>query len=243
MATAWIGTSGWSYDHWSPVLYPPGLPPAKRRDVYVSQFDTVELNASFYRWPPTARFAMWQRALPEGFRMSVKAPRGLTHGRRLYGPEWWLERIASGWRALGERAAVLLVQLPPDLERDDARLSWFLDRVPGGIPVACEFRHPSWHVEPVRDLLASRGAAYVVLSGAHLPCQLWATTGLVYLRLHGPSATDLYAGCYPDADLYWWSRRIREWLEQGRDVYAYFNNDGFGHAVRNAGGLRWYVGQ
>ena len=80
---AWIGTSGWSYDHWDDVLYH-GARPADRLGIYTSEFATVELNASFYRWPRDASFASWQRRLPEGFRMTVKAPRALTHARKLY---------------------------------------------------------------------------------------------------------------------------------------------------------------
>ena len=89
-----IGTSGWSYDHWDGVLYPPGLPPWERLGRYVQEFDTVELNASFYRWPRESTFAGWRRRLPPGFGMSVKASRGLTHAKRLYAPEAWSERIA-----------------------------------------------------------------------------------------------------------------------------------------------------
>ena len=74
-----IGTSGWSYDHWDGVLYPPGTPPRDRLAHYVRRFSTVELNASFYRWPRDASFASWRRRLPAGFALSVKAPRGLTH--------------------------------------------------------------------------------------------------------------------------------------------------------------------
>ena len=108
-----IGTSGWSYDHWEDVLYPPGTPPRDRLAHYVQRFATVELNSSFYRWPRDATFAGWRRRLPEGFLLSVKAPRGLTHGKRLYGPEVWVERIARSWHELGDRRAVLLVQLAP----------------------------------------------------------------------------------------------------------------------------------
>ncbi|HYO18556.1 MAG TPA: DUF72 domain-containing protein, partial [Dermatophilaceae bacterium] len=100
-----IGTSGWSYDHWEGVLYPPGLPPSDRLAHYVAEFDTVELNASFYRWPRDSTFASWQRRLPAGFGMSVKASRGLSHAKRLYQPEVWVERIARSWRALGDRQA------------------------------------------------------------------------------------------------------------------------------------------
>jgi uncharacterized protein YecE (DUF72 family) len=95
-----VGTSGWSYDHWADVLYPPGLPVAKRLARYVEEFDTVELNASFHRWPRDAAFTSWQRRLPAGFRLSVKAPRALTHARKLYAPEYWVRRITATWDRL-----------------------------------------------------------------------------------------------------------------------------------------------
>jgi len=231
---AHIGTSGWSYDHWAGVLYPPGLPPARRLQAYTDAFRTVELNASFYRWPPTRNFTGWRERLPEGFLMSVKAPRGLTHARRLAEPELWAERIADRWRALGPRAGMLLAQLHPAHERDDARLDAFLAALHPTIPVAVEFRHPTWHVEEVFQLLERRGAAYCVMSGARLPCILRATARQVYVRFHGPSDEHLYAGSYSDDDLRWWADRIREWEGGGHEVYAYFNNDGEGHAVRNA---------
>ena len=237
-----VGTSGWSYDHWDGVLYPPGTPPRDRLAHYVRRFGTVELNASFYRWPRTATFAGWRDRLPEGFRLSVKAPRGLTHAKRLYAPEAWVERITAAWHELDGRRAVLLVQLHPAAARDDARLEYFLALVPDWVRVAVEFRHPSWHVEEVFALLERHGAAYCVLSGAGLPCVLRATAPFVYVRLHGPDDAFLYAGSYPDADLRWWADRIAEWARSGRDVYAYFNNDGHGHAVRNAETLRALTG-
>ena len=98
-----IGTSGWSYDHWTDVLYPAGLPVSKRLARYVEEFDTVELNASFYRWPRDAAFTGWRQRLPDGFTMSVKAHRGLTHFRRLKSPEPWVERFERCWKALGDR--------------------------------------------------------------------------------------------------------------------------------------------
>jgi uncharacterized protein YecE (DUF72 family) len=208
----------------------------------VRRFDTVELNASFYRWPRTATFASWCRRLPPGFGLSVKAPRGLTHAKRLYAPEVWVERMTSCWHELGERRAVLLVQLHPAHERDDARLAHFLSLLPEWMRVAVEFRHPSWHVDEVFALLERHGAAYVVMSGAKLPCILRATAPFVYVRMHGPDREHLYAGSYPEADLRWWADRIGEWSAGGRDVYVYFNNDGHGHAVRDAEGLRRLVG-
>jgi uncharacterized protein YecE (DUF72 family) len=174
--------------------------------------------------------------------MVVKAPRGLTHARRLYEPEQWIERITAGWRELGPIARMLLVQLHPKHERDDARLDYFLGALPRDIPVAVEFRHPSWHVEPVFAILERHGAAYCVMSGAKLPCILRATAPTVYVRFHGPDHEHLYAGSYSDDDLRWWADRIREWEAAGHDVLAYFNNDGEGNAVRNAWTLRSFLG-
>jgi uncharacterized protein YecE (DUF72 family) len=232
--TVYVGTSGWSYDHWEPELYPPGLPPRDRLARYTAQFRTAELNSSFYRWPRPAAFASWRRRLPPGFLLSVKAPRGLTHGRKLYSPEPWIERLRDGWHELGDRRAVLLVQLPPGQPRDDARLEYFLRLIPPWMRLAVEFRHPSWHHDDVLALLEAHGAAYCVMSGADLPCLLRVTAGFAYARLHGPDHQHLYAGSYSDADLRWWADRCREWADDGRDVFVYFNNDGHAHAVRNA---------
>jgi uncharacterized protein YecE (DUF72 family) len=236
-----IGTSGWSYDHWTDVLYPPGTPASARLARYVQEFDTVELNASFYRWPKDSTFGGWRQRLPDGFTMSVKAHRGLTHFRRLKSPEPWVERFERCWNALGDRREALLVQLPPDQQRDDARLDYFLGLMPSWIKVAVELRHPSWNDPAVFELLERRDAAYVVTSGAKLPCILRATSDLVYVRMHGPDQNSLYAGSYSDDDLRWWVDRVLEWQGQGRNVDVYFNNDLGGNAVRNARTLKELV--
>jgi uncharacterized protein YecE (DUF72 family) len=233
-----IGTSGWSYDHWDGVLYPPGLPARDRLAVYVSTFATVELNASFYRWPRDPTFAGWRRRLPDGFVMSVKAPRGLTHAKRLYAPETWAGRIAAGWHELAERRGVLLVQLAPTQTRDDRRLDHFLGCLPWWIRVAVEFRHDSWVDDAVFNILERHGAAYCVMSGAGLPCVLRVTAPFVYVRLHGPAHDHLYGGSYSDDDVGWWADRIGGWERSGLEMFAYFNNDGGGNAVRNAITLR-----
>jgi uncharacterized protein YecE (DUF72 family) len=236
-----IGTSGWSYPHWDGVLYPPNLPPARRLAHYIQRFQTAELNASFYRWPSDAAFASWGR-MPNGFTLSVKAPRALTHARRLHQPEAWLARIASSLRRLGARRGVLLAQLPPTLSYDRERLAYFLSCVPRELRLCLEFRHPSWHHDETFTLLERHGAAYCVMSGAHLPCILRLTTDFAYVRLHGPDHHHLYGGSYSDDDMQWWADRIREWQAMGRDVFAYFNNDGNGNAVRNALTLRQMLG-
>jgi uncharacterized protein YecE (DUF72 family) len=145
----------------------------------------VELNASFYRWPRDNSFRSWARRLPNRFTMSVKAPRGLTHGAKLYRPERSLEWIGRCWHELGAVRGVLLIQLLAGLAPDDARLEYFLSCVPGWVRVAVEFRHHSWHDETVFALLERYGVGYCVVSGAGLPCVLRATAPFVYIRLHG----------------------------------------------------------
>jgi uncharacterized protein YecE (DUF72 family) len=236
-----IGTSGWSYDHWQGIVYPHGARLWDRLGYYVQQFQTVELNSSFYRWPKEAAFKSWQKRLPPHFLMSVKAPRYLTHVKRLYAPEAAMERIKNCWHILGDKRAVLLVQLSPKFALDFSRLQYFLHRVPHWMRVVIEFRHESWHRDEIFALLEQYGAAYCIMSGAYLPCILRATAPFVYIRLHGPDHHHLYAGSYADADLWWWAQRIREWEVQGKDVLVYFNNDGAGNAVRNAVSLRSMV--
>jgi uncharacterized protein YecE (DUF72 family) len=236
--TVRIGTSGWSYNHWKDVLYRPGLPAVRRLGRYTEVFDTVELNASFYRWPKDSTFAGWRDQLPDGFTMSVKAHRGLTHYRRLASPEPWIERFESCWQVLGDRHGMLLVQLHPEQQRDDARLESFLRSVPASIRVAVELRHPSWNDPAVFALLEGHRAAYVVMSGADLACVPRATADQVYVRMHGPEPATMYTGSYTSEDLRWWAGRIAEWDGEGRDVWMYFNNDLGGHAVRNALALK-----
>jgi uncharacterized protein YecE (DUF72 family) len=236
--TVRIGTSGWSYNHWTDVLYRPGLPAIQRLRRYTEVFDTVELNASFYRWPKDSTFAGWRDQLPDGFTMSVKAHRGLTHYRRLGSPEPWIERFESCWQVLGDRHGMLLVQLHPEQQRDDARLESFLRRVPASIRIAVELRHPTWNDPAVFALLERHRAAYVVMSGADLACVPRATADQVYVRMHGPEPATMYTGSYSTKDLRWWAERLAKWDGEGRDVWMYFNNDLGGHAVRNALALK-----
>jgi uncharacterized protein YecE (DUF72 family) len=137
---------------------------------------------------------------------------------------------------------VLLAQLPPTLACDHARLAYFLACVPRDLRLCLEFRHPSWHQEQTFALLEQHGAAYCVMSGANMPCVLRLTAGFAYVRLHGPDHQHLYGGSYTDDDFHWWADRIGEWHAMGRDVFAYFNNDGASRAVRNALMLRQMVG-
>jgi uncharacterized protein YecE (DUF72 family) len=237
----YIGTSGWSYDHWQGILYPERTAGPKRLGYYLQRYGTVEVNNTFYRWPREETFASWKEQVPAGFAMTIKAPRGLTHSKKLNEPEVWIERISNGVAQLGDRLAILLVQLPPQWGSNPERLKYFLQQMPDWIKVTVEFRHPTWHTDEIFALLEAHNAAYCIMSGAELPCILRATAPFVYVRFHGPDQHHLYAGSYADEDLRWWADRIREWHAQGLDVYGYFNNDGYGHALRNADTLKSFL--
>jgi uncharacterized protein YecE (DUF72 family) len=171
--------------------------------------------------------------------MAFKASRWLTHGHRLRDPDGaWAGRLDQAWRALGDRAGPVLLQLPADFERDDERLDTFLASLPRSLPVAVELRHPSWQVDAVFQLLERRGAAYVVMHGGGLATLPRATASFVYVRLHGPHAGQLYTGSYSGQALRAWADRVSGWVAEGRDAFVYFNNDVDGHAVRNARKLR-----
>jgi uncharacterized protein YecE (DUF72 family) len=236
----WIGTSGWSYDHWQGIVYPPSTPVSKRLEYYVRRFDTVEANNTFYHWPRDITFTHWNERLPAGFVFTLKASRVLTHILKLTRPEKSIERMRPGLTALGDKLGVLLIQLPPSLGIDLPRLEHLLELLPKEWKTAIEFRHATWHVEPTFELLERYRVAYCVMSGANLPCILRATAPFVYVRLHGPDPNHLYGGSYSDDDMRWWADRLREWEASGHDVYAYFNNDWEGNAVRNAEALRHF---
>ncbi|WP_432501619.1 DUF72 domain-containing protein [Kineococcus arenarius] len=239
-----IGTSGWSYDHWQGLLYPERTPVRARLEHYAREFRTAELNTSFYRWPPPATFAGWRERLPTGFRLAVKASRFLTHYRRLGDPQGWVDRMVPGLRALGAHAGPLLVQLRADQARDEERLADFLARLPPGVPVALEARHPSWDTPGVHAVLARHGAAWCVADGEGLPSTegIPVASGFAYIRLHGPRGAPMYASPYPEQQLRDWADRIRALDGVAREVHVYFNNDVGGHAVRDARALRSLLG-
>jgi uncharacterized protein YecE (DUF72 family) len=226
-----VGTSGWSYDHWREVFYPHKLPARKRLAFYSSRFDTVEVNASFHRLPSEETFRTWREAVPREFKFAVKASRYLTHVKRLADPEEPLKTLLGRARVLGSKLGPVLFQLPPRWRANPERLAGLLRLLPASRRFVFEFRDPSWFNEDVRDLLAHRGAGFCIFHMVGQRCPLWVTAPFVYIRFHGTSGK--YGGSYPPRVLAMWAERVRGWIQEGRDVYAYFNNDIGGHAVRN----------
>ena len=160
-----IGTSGWSYKHWKGRFYPDDLPVSRWLQYYAGHFHTVEVNNTFYRWSSDAAFTSWRGRLPDSFLMTIKAPRPLTHYKRLSEPKEWIERIGHSVSLLREKLGIFLVQLSSDFPANHERLAAFLELLPRLIRTAVEFRHPSWNTEATFALLEHYGAAYCVTSG------------------------------------------------------------------------------
>jgi len=232
-----IGTSGWVYPHWRSVFYPPDLPQSRWYTHYAKTFDTVEINYSFYRLPSEAAFDRWREQAPPGFIYAVKANRYITHVKRLKDAAEPLERFLARARRLGDKLGPILWQLPPRWRANPERLETFAALLPPDLTHAFEFRDPRWFVEPVRRILEQHRLAFCIFDMPGLPCPTWVTSDVVYLRFHGSGI--VYGGRYGrEALRHPWATRIREWLREGHQVYAYFNNDAFGFAVEDAQELR-----
>lgn len=232
-----VGCSGWSYKHWRGTFYPWGVSQKRWFEHYAREFDTVELNNTFYRLPTEHAVRHWAESAPEGFAFAIKVSRLITHYHRLRDSESALGTFFERMEPLVRRAGPFLYQLPPQFERDDERLGEFLRLLPAGRIHAFEFRHASWWAEPVYELLRRHGAAFVMwdLAGTRTPAV--ATGHEAYLRMHGPAK---YSETYRDPQLAAWVEAARG-LEGVRRTWVYFNNDIGGHAPDDARRFREMV--
>jgi uncharacterized protein YecE (DUF72 family) len=230
-----VGTSGWSYDHWAGVFYPHRLPATRRLGFYGSCFDTVEIDATFYRLPSEHAVASWRDAVPDGFAFAVKGSRLVTHFLRLSDVDEAIATFLGRMSLLGERLDVVLWQLPPNLPADTALLERFLERLPAGrVRHAVEFRNESWLTAETFAVLRGFGAAHVHVSSDVMPVDMTPTADFVYARFHGTSS---HHGAYDSSALEPWAGFLRGQADSGRDCYAYFNNDAGGHALADAARL------
>jgi uncharacterized protein YecE (DUF72 family) len=226
-----IGTSGWVYEHWRGIFYPPELRQAGWFAHFARHFDTVEINNSFYRLPSEAAFDAWRVQAPPGFLYAVKASRFLTHFKKLKDPEEPLQLFFERAGRLENSLGPVLYQLPPRWKLNLPRFEAFLAALPRGYDHVVEFRDPSWEVEPVLAAMARRGVSHCLhdMRGIEVPAVVTATP--VYVRFHGAA---LQGGDYPHSELEAWAGRIHGWRGQGLDVFVYFNNDWNGFALKNA---------
>jgi uncharacterized protein YecE (DUF72 family) len=241
LAPVRVGCSGWNYKHWREVFYPKGLPPARWLELYAKRFDTVEVNATFYRLPRRESVARWVAQSPPGFVFAVKASRYLTHIKRLTdmadGLRLFYERIEPLVRS--PKLGPVLWQLPATFHRDDERLASALAALPAGRH-CFEFRHESWFVPEVMALLREHGVALVIGDHPERPFQtMELTADWTFVRFHFGGTPD---GNYTEAQLDEWAQRIEAWRANGIETFAYFNNDWQGYALENGDRLRARLG-
>ncbi|HZI89160.1 MAG TPA: DUF72 domain-containing protein [Candidatus Polarisedimenticolia bacterium] len=238
-----VGTSGWAYRHWAD-FYGPEIRPPGYLARYAREFPTVEVNNSFYHLPLPSTYEKWARETPPGFVFALKLSRYITHIRRLRAVKRETRRFLVNALPLTRKRGPLLVQLPPSFQADPRRLAQFIDatrdvardlELRPSLRLAFEFRHESWfQSEETRRVLEDAGAVAVSAHSTRYPGaeEPWRTASWVYLRFHGPR--ELFASEYGEEALQAWGLQIRGWLREGSDVYAYFNNDARGYALRDA---------
>jgi uncharacterized protein YecE (DUF72 family) len=228
-----IGTSGWHYDDWRPAFYPDGLARKDWLTFYGERFSTVESNAAFYRLPETHTFEDWARQVPDDFRMSVKMSRYLTHVKRLADPAEPVHRFLERAEGLGDKLGPVLLQLPPNLKKDVARLDATLTPLCAHVDVAVEFRHESWFDDETRSCLEAHRAALCLTDRGSRPASpLWRTADWTYLRFH--SGTGKPQPCYGRSALASWGERLRASWGSRSHIWVFFNNDTHACALRDA---------
>jgi uncharacterized protein YecE (DUF72 family) len=236
-----VGCSGWVYKHWRGIFYPEGLPQKRWFERYAEEFDTVEINASFYRLPLATTFEGWREKAPAGFHYAVKVNRFITHMKKLIDCEEEVDRFIALARPLGDKLGPLLYQLPPSLHKNIQRLDAFLSRLPKDLEQVVEFRHKSWYDEEVLSVLDRHGIGFVAHDMKGLVSPRWASGRTAYVRFHG--AGGKYWGRYSDEALIAWTDWCLEQVRSGKSCWCYFNNDIHGHAIEDARTLKSMVGQ
>ncbi len=245
-ACIFLGTSGYSYQHWRGVFYPEGLKENRWLEHYAKFFDTVELNVTFYRLPKESAFLNWHKRTPKNFKFSVKGSRFITHVKKLKDSSQPLKLFFSRVKLLKGKLGPVLWQLPPSFKADSKRLRAFLKCLKQykGLRHVFEFRNETWYSTEILDMLKGEGRALCSAdwplfskdihpvrkefsNGVHI------TDDFIYLRRHGRGAR-LYGGCYTNRQLEKDAEIIKKHLKEKRDVYIYFNNDAHGYAVKNA---------
>jgi uncharacterized protein YecE (DUF72 family) len=219
------GTSGYSYKEWLGPFYPKKLPAGEMLRYYAERLRTVEINNTFYRMPAESVLARWSEEVPEGFSFTLKAPRYITHIKRLSEVETSVAEFLKRAAALKDKLGVVLFQLPPFLRKDLPRLRDFLRLLPPGQSVAIEFRHASWQDDEVYDALREHAVMLCVTDADEGDTSLISTAAHGYLRLRRTR--------YEDDELKAWVERIAS--QPLTRVYVYFKHEVEGLAARLAG--------
>lgn len=225
---AYVGTSGYSYKEWKGGFYPEKLPASEMLRYYAARLNTVEVNNTFYRMPTEKVLIQWAEQVPESFTFVLKAPRRITHIKRLHGVEDETTYLLHTASVLGARLGPTLFQLPPTLKKDLPRLSAFLGLIPPQWAAAVEFRHATWFDDEVYEVLRSRNVAIVTAETEDAAVPFVSTADWGYLRLRRED--------YDGGDLRAWADRIRQ--QSWTAVYVFFKHEDEASAPRFAAEFR-----
>jgi len=233
MPKYWIGCSGFLYDSWKGVFYPEDLPHRWWLSFYMGKFNTVELNVTFYRLLKKEAFERWYKETSPDFVFCLKGSRFITHVKKLKDVELPLSTFFNATAPLLEKLHVVLWQLPPNLRLNMKNLEDFIENLKQ-YPVrhAFEFRHKSWLTKKVFNLLSASNIAVCTADWPDFIDNLPSTANFLYIRRHGEGGN--YASSYTTEQLKQDSKKIKEYLKEGKDVYFYLNNDAMANAPKNA---------
>jgi uncharacterized protein YecE (DUF72 family) len=213
----WVGTSGYNYPEWRGSFYPEKMPTTKMLPYYAERFTTVEINYTFYRMPNEKILAGWSRETPDGFKLTLKAPKRITHDARLRDCAEPLGIFLSVAGTLGPKLGAILFQLPPYFRKDLQVLDAFLAQLPADLCATFEFRHASWLDEEVYARLKTRNLALCIADSEKSSTPVRMTADYAYFRLRDEG--------YTPEDIAKWAGTIRTEAAQCRDVYVYFKHE------------------
>lgn len=239
MAKILIGTSGWIYDSWRGLFYPEDLESGESLKFYSAEFPTVEINYTFYKLPEPHTYVQWAKETPEDFVFAVKASRFLTHMKKLKDAEDPWDRVIDRARKLKKKCGPILLQFPQTWKRNKERLVEFLEVVKRKRgrkhDLVFEFRSENWATDDIFELLKEHDAAYCIADSYKFKRFDVATTSFVYIRYHAMRES---SPNYTTQRLKKEAKIIQGFVDQGLDVYVYFNNDTNGYAIHNARTLK-----
>lgn len=229
----WVGTSGWTYADWAGVFYPENYPQKLWLQYYSQQFDTVELNATFYRNFSEETYQHWYEKVPDNFRFIIKASRYITHRKYLKNVKSSIKIAEKSANLLRDKLGLILLQLPPSMPYDLDRLRNALAAFKIPSQVVVEFRNAKWSTLETKQLLTEFNAVYCNVDSPNERIAEWLTSDIGYIRLHGRK--EMYKYNYTKPQLIKIAASAKNLAKQGaKEVYIFFNNDYFAHAIKNA---------
>lgn len=246
MVDFYVGTMGFSYKDWAGAFYSQGLDSREYLSYYSRIFNAVEIDSTFYGTPKIGSVYRWRDSSPEGFKISVKVPRSITHEAGLVGVHLEMVEFIQTIENLGEKLGLILLQFPPSFDISNLPiLDEFLGQIPKGYRLAAEFRHPSWWVDQSADLLTKHGVCWAATEFLGVPKEVPLTTDTIFVRLvgkHGRFRSHDREQIDVTKQLKSWWGWIQSLSEAVHEVYVFFNDDFSGHAPASANKFKKIIG-